>query len=113
MPDKVDYPDDQLLTAKQIALLANKPRVTIYQWLQVAPPENPVIKGSRVAYKALDVKVWLKAKTELKRDKRRVRIARRIAERILVLSETEPDKYLAILAIVNEPAKASSDQERS
>ena len=105
METKVDYPDNELLTPKQIALLANKSLPTIYNWLDVSKPENPVIKGSRVSYRASDVKVWLDIKFAKKRhreaNKHAYRTTRRIAKAVYRLRETDNPRYLSILALLN------------
>jgi len=100
METKVDYPDDQLLSPKQIAIIAKKPRNTVYEWLRVAPPQNAVVKGSRVAYKASDVKVWLEAKEARKAPIHILRASRRMALAIIDLKETDNTRYLAILALL-------------
>jgi hypothetical protein len=108
MSNEIDYPDEQLLAPKQIALLANKTLPTIYNWLDENAPENPVITGSRVAYRAKDVKVWLEPKLEKKRLRSAIRTTRRMAKDIISLRETDSQRYLAILALLenkDEPAK--------
>jgi predicted DNA-binding transcriptional regulator AlpA len=104
METKPIYPDEQLLTPKQIALMAGMSIPTIYNWLKISTPENGVRKGTRTTYKALDVRTWLEKKTnpETKRTIHKVRTARRLAESIIQLRDTDTERYLAILTLLRE-----------
>jgi predicted DNA-binding transcriptional regulator AlpA len=111
METNTPYQDNDLLSPKQMAVMANISKPTIYLWLDKSHPENPVIQGTRVRYRAVDVKVWLDQKTEKKRLqealREKVRTTRRIARQIANLYETDSQRYLAIIALLdgtNEPA---------
>jgi predicted DNA-binding transcriptional regulator AlpA len=105
METNTPYQDNDLLSPKQMAVMANISKPTIYLWLDKSHPENPVIQGTRVRYRAVDVKVWLDQKTEKKRLqealREKVRTTRRIARQIANLYETDSQRYLAIIALLD------------
>jgi len=104
METKPNFTDEQLLTPKQIAIMADKTLPTIYSWLKISTPSDPVKIGSRYAYKTKDVRVWLGKKTnpETKRTIHKVRTARRMAEAIIKLRDTDNERYLAILTLLRD-----------
>jgi predicted DNA-binding transcriptional regulator AlpA len=94
--------DEALLTPKQIAQLAKMPLATIYQWLQDSEPANRVRKGSRFAYRAKDVKVWLETTKKLKRANTGVYSTTYIVgKRVMALKEQDNAKYLLILDLLD------------
>jgi len=98
------YQDSDLLSPKQMAVMANISKPTIYLWLEKSHPENPVVQGTRVRYRAKDVKVWIDQKTEKKRLREALKdkalTTRRISKQIANLYETDSQRYLAIIALL-------------
>lgn len=104
METKTQYQDNDLLAPKQIAVLAEMSQPTIYLWLEKSHPENPVIKGTRVLYRAVDVQVWLDKKLEKKRLRKALKenaiTLKRISRQIANLRELDSQRYLAIIALL-------------
>jgi predicted DNA-binding transcriptional regulator AlpA len=106
METKPLFQDTDLLSPKQIAIMAEMSQPTIYLWLEKSHPENPVvINGTRVLYRAVDVKVWLDKKLEKKRARallqENARTIRRISRQIINLRETDSQRYLAVIALLD------------
>ena len=104
METNTPYQDSDLLSPKQMAVMANISKPTIYLWLEKSHPENPVVQGTRVRYRAKDVKVWIDQKTEKKRLREALKdkalTTRRISKQIANLYETDSQRYLAIIALL-------------
>jgi hypothetical protein len=98
--------DELLLSPKQIAQLAKKPLSTIYKWLQDSEPANAIRKGSRLSYRARDVKVWLETHKESSRGVSSTTYY--VGKRVMALREQDNAKYLLILDLLDIKAEPGS-----